>query len=85
MASTSPEPTQVDLPASPSPEPASFDPIHTQRALATVEAFLQTSTCIEYTKNAWLYLKKCMQELSISQSTITPQAYSNILKKLAAI
>ncbi len=38
--------------SSPSPEPTSKDPIHTQRVLLTMEAFLQASCCPEYTKNA---------------------------------
>jgi hypothetical protein len=70
---------------SPSPEPASTDPVYTKRALATVEAFLQASNSPEYTRNVWLYLKKCLQELSRTQSTPTPPANYEILKRLIAI
>ncbi len=54
--------------ASPSPEPTSTNYIDTQRVQATMEAFLQASNCSEYTKNAWLYLKKSLQKLSTTQS-----------------
>ncbi len=70
---------------SPSPEPSSTDSIHTQRALATVEAFLQASNSPEYKKTAWLYLKKCLQELTRTHSTPTPPAHDKILKRLTAI
>ncbi len=67
---------------SPSPEPTSQDPVLTQRALATVEAFLQASNCPEYTKNTWLYLKKEITELSTTPAT---PAHDEILKRLSAI
>ncbi len=60
-----------------SPEPTSLDPIHTEKALATVEAFLQASNCPEYTENAWLYLKKGILELSTTPAT---PAHDEILK-----
>ncbi len=50
-----------------------------------VEAFFQASNCPEYTKNAEQYHKKCLLELSKSQSTPKPSAHNKILKRLAAI
>jgi hypothetical protein len=76
---------------SPSPEPTTTNSIHTQRELATVEAFLLASNCLEFTKNAWLFLKKSLVELSITQNTRTtttedkiPKILSNIEKKISA-
>jgi hypothetical protein len=71
--------------SSPSPEPNPNEPIHLQRALMTVEAFLQASCCPEYTKNAWLYLKKAINELSTTPRTPTTLAQDKILKRLSAI
>ncbi len=70
---------------SPSPEPTTADSIHTQRAMATVEAFLQASNCPEFTKNAWLFLKKNLLELSITQNTRTATTEDKIVKKLSDI
>ncbi len=70
---------------SPSPEPTTADSIHTQRAMATVEAFLQASNCLEFTKYAWLFLKKNLLELSITQNTCTTTTEDKILKKLSDI
>jgi hypothetical protein len=67
---------------SPSPEHTSPDPIHTQKALATIKAFLQAGNCPEYTKNAWLYLKKGLLELSNTSVTL---AHDEILKRLSAM
>ncbi len=53
--------------------------------LATVEAFLQASGCPEHTRNAWLYLKKAIQELSTTQSPSATSAHDEILKRLSAI
>jgi hypothetical protein len=53
--------------------------------MATVEAFLQASNCPEYTKNAWLFLKKNLLELSITQKTRTTTTEDKILKKLSNI
>jgi hypothetical protein len=69
----------------PSPEPTTADYIDTQRALATVEAFLQASNCPEVTKNAWLLLKKNQLELSITQNTCTTTTEDKILKRLSDI
>jgi hypothetical protein len=66
----------------PSPEPGSTNSIYTQRAFATVEAFLQASNCPEYTITAWLYPKKYLQELIRTHST---PAHNEILKRLSAI
>jgi hypothetical protein len=71
--------------SSPSPEPTLNDPIHTKRALLTVEASLQASGCPEYTKNAWLYLKKAINELCTTPSTPITSAQDEILKRLSAI
>ncbi len=68
-----------------SPEPTPNDPTHMHRALSTVEAFLQTSGCPEYTKNKWLYLKKTINELSTTPNTPTTSTQDEILKRLAAI
>ncbi len=70
---------------SPSPEPTTSDTIHTLRAMATAEAFLQASNCPEFTKNAWLFLKKNLLELSITQNTGTTTTEEKILKKLSDI
>ncbi len=69
----------------PSPKPTSTDSIHTQRALATVEAFLQASNHPKHTKNAWLYLKNLLQKLNITQSTHPTSAQEEILKELSSI
>lgn len=68
-----------------SPENTSTNSIQTQRAIATVEAFLQASSCPEHTKNAWLTLKKAIQELSTTKSTSVTPAQDKILRKLSAI
>ncbi len=70
---------------SPSPEPTTANSTHTQRAMATVEEFLQASNCPEFTKNAWLFLKKNLQELSITQNICTTTTEDKILKKLSDI
>ncbi len=70
---------------SPSPEPTSTDSIHTQRALATVEAFLHASNCSKHTKIAWLYLKNSLQKLSATKSTHSTSAQEEILKELSSI
>jgi hypothetical protein len=70
---------------SPSPEPITTDSIHTQRALATMEAFLLACNCPEYTKNVWLYLKKGLLELSTTESTPTASVQDKILNKLSVI
>jgi hypothetical protein len=68
-----------------SPEPTVNDPIYTKRARLTVEAFLQGSSCPEYIKNAWLYLKKAINELSTTPRTPITSTQDEILKRLAAI
>ncbi len=78
------QPKSLTMP-SPSPEPGSTNPIHTQRALTTVEAFLQASSYPEYTKTTWLYQKKCLQELTRTPNTTPPRAHDKILKRLTAI
>jgi hypothetical protein len=70
---------------SPSLDPISDDLINTQRALLTMEAFFQASGCSELTKNAWLYLKKAIYELSTTLSIPTSSAKHKILEKLSAI
>ncbi len=87
MTAQSPElpsndPVQI---SSPSREPTPNDPTHIHRALSTIEAFLQASSCPEYTKDVWLYLKKTTNELSTTPSTPTTSAQDEILKRLAAI
>jgi hypothetical protein len=59
-----------------SPEPPPSDPVHTKRALVTVEAFLQASGCPNYTKNACVYLKNGLEKLG------APQSPSAILSKI---
>ncbi len=71
--------------SSPSPQPEPTDPILTQRALATVEVFLQASGCPEYAKTAWLHLKKAILELSTTPSSLASSAQDEILKRLLAI
>jgi hypothetical protein len=66
-------------------EPTPIDPIHTQRALLTLEGFLQVASCPVHTRNAWLYLKKAINELSTTSSTSTTSAEDEILKRLSAI
>jgi hypothetical protein len=66
-------------------EPTLTDPVHTQRALATVEEFLQRNGCPNHTKNAWLYLKNALQKLSTTQSTSPTSTQEEILKGLSAI
>ncbi len=68
-----------------SPQPTPTDPIYTQRALATVEAFLQASGCPIDTKNPWLYLKNSLQKLSTPNNTPATPNENEILKKLSAI
>jgi hypothetical protein len=70
---------------SPSPEPTTTDYIQTLRAMATVEAFLKSSNCLEFTKNSWLFLKKNLLELSITQNTRTTTAEDKILKELSNV
>ncbi len=70
---------------SPSPEPTTTDSIHTQRAMATVGAFFQASNSPEFTKNAWLFLKKNLLQLSITQNTRTTTTEDKILKNLSDI
>jgi hypothetical protein len=50
-----------------------------------VEAFLQASSCLEHTKNAWLTLKKAVQELSTTKTTSAISAQDKILRQLSAI
>jgi hypothetical protein len=69
----------------PSPEPSSTNSIYTQRAMATVESFLQASICPEYSKNAWLFLKKNLLELCTTQNTCTTTTKEKIMKKLSDI
>jgi hypothetical protein len=68
-----------------SPQLTPTDTIITQRALATVEAFLQASGCPIDTKNAWLYLKNSLQKLSTPNNTPATPTEKEILKKLSAI
>ncbi len=70
---------------SPSREPTTTDCIHTQRAITTVEAFFQAGNYLEFAKNAWLFLKKNLLELSITQNTRTTTTEDKILKKLSDI
>jgi hypothetical protein len=72
------------MPCSSSP-PTPTIPVQTERALATVEAFLQASGCPEHNKNAWLYLKKAIQALSTTQNPSATSAHNEILKRLSAI
>ncbi len=65
--------------------PTATNSIHTQRAILTVEGFLQAVDCPVHTKKAWLYLKKALNELSTSPSTPTTSAQDEILKRLSAI
>jgi hypothetical protein len=74
--------TEVIHHAFPSTEPTPPDPIQTQRALATVQAILQASNCPQYTRDAWLYLKKRLLELSTTPAT---SVHNEILKRLSAI
>jgi hypothetical protein len=53
--------------------------------MLTVEGFLQAADCSVHTKNAWLYLKKPLNERSNSPSTPTTSAQDKILKRLSAI
>jgi hypothetical protein len=55
---------------------------NTQRALATVWAFLKASNCPEYTKNARLSLKKRILEQDTPQAPLIIAAHNKILKKL---
>ncbi len=71
--------------SSPPPRPNPTDPIHTQRAILTEEGFLQAADCPVHTKNAWLYLKKALNELSTSPRTPPTSAEDEILKRLSAI
>ncbi len=71
--------------SSPPPGHTPTDLIHTQRAILTVEGFLQAADCPVHTKNAWLYLKKALNELSTSPSTPTTSAQDEIQKRLSAI
>ncbi len=50
-----------------------------------MEAFLKASCCPGYTKNAWLNLKKAINELSTTPRTPTTLAQDEILKRLSAI
>ncbi len=70
---------------SPSPEPILNDPIYTKRALLTIEAFLQGSTCPESTWKMWLYLKMAINELSTIPSTPITSTQVEILTRLSAI
>ncbi len=74
--------TEVTHHAFPRPEPIPPDSTQTQRALATVQAILQASKGPQYTRNAWLYLKKGLLELSTTPAT---SAHNEILKRLSAI
>jgi hypothetical protein len=67
------------------PEPSPVDTVHTKRALATVEAFLQASSCPDHTKNAWLYLKNGLKTLSAPQSFSANPVEKEILQKLSDI
>ncbi len=71
--------------SSPPPGLTPTNHIHTQRAILTVEGFLQADNCPVHTKNAWLYLKKILNELSTSPSTPTTSTQDEILKRLSAI
>jgi hypothetical protein len=53
--------------------------------MATDEVLLQASNCPEFTKNAWLFLKKNLLELSITENTRTTTTEDKILKKLSDI
>jgi hypothetical protein len=53
--------------------------------MLTVESFLQAADCPVHTRNAWLYLKKTLNELSTTPSTPTTSAQDEILKRLSAI
>jgi hypothetical protein len=71
--------------SSPSPEPTLTNLIHTQRAIITVEGFLKAAGCPVHTRNAWLYLKKALNELSTTPNTTATSAQDVILKRLSAI
>jgi ABC-type anion transport system duplicated permease subunit len=49
-----------------------------------MEAFLQASGCSEYTKNAWLFLKRAINKLSTTFSTSTTSAQDEIRKIMSA-
>ncbi len=64
-----------------SPEPTT----HIQRALTTVVAYLQASNRLEFTKNAWLFLKKSVLEISTAQNISMTTALVDCFKQLQAI
>jgi hypothetical protein len=68
-----------------SPAPTLADPIQIQRASATVQAFLQQSSCPDHTKNAWLYIKNALQNLGTTESTHTTLALDKISKQLVVL
>jgi hypothetical protein len=71
--------------ASPTPERVATDAIHKGRAIATVEAFLQAANCPQHTKNAWLYLKKKLEEEKTTKGMMPNTAQDEILKRLISI
>jgi hypothetical protein len=62
-----------------------YDPVHVQRAMATVNKNPQRTSCPEYTRNVWLYLKYTLQKQSTSQNTSLTTTQDNILKTQSAI
>jgi hypothetical protein len=54
--------------ASTTPDRLATDAIHRGRAVATVEAFLQAVYCPKHPKNAWLFLKKEVEDVNKAQS-----------------
>jgi hypothetical protein len=71
--------------SSTSPKPTPTNAIYIQRALLTVDGFLQAARCPGHPRNAWLYLKKAINELSTTSSTSTTFAQDEIQKRLSAI
>jgi hypothetical protein len=51
----------------------------------TAEGFLQAVYCPVLRRNAWLYLTKALNELSITPSTPATSVKDDILKRLSAI
>ncbi len=50
-----------------------------------VEEFLQAANCPHYTRNAWLYLRKELEEEKTTKGTMPNTAQEEILKRLISI
>jgi glutathione S-transferase len=71
--------------AYPTSDGMATDAIYKGRAIVTVEAYLQAANCPQHIRNAWLYLRKGLEEVNTAKGTMPNSALEEILTRLASI